>query len=109
MTIKQSTVSLQDFMASPTNLARQLAAYLPETLVRRILYEGLPEPGRPFSLNAATLFSDIEKTLPEYEKTFAHVRKEVYDYTFGPTPNPQDLKDEVFSSISLFNKSELPV
>ncbi len=46
-------------MASPTNLARQLAAYLPETLARRILRDGLPQPGRPFSLDAATLFSDI--------------------------------------------------
>ncbi|MCA9974816.1 MAG: adenylate/guanylate cyclase domain-containing protein, partial [Anaerolineales bacterium] len=44
---------------SPQQLARRLAAYIPVTLARQILAEGLPEPGQPRSLTAATLFSDI--------------------------------------------------
>ncbi|HEX6387042.1 MAG TPA: tetratricopeptide repeat protein, partial [Anaerolineae bacterium] len=40
-------------------LARRLAAYIPATLVRRILTGALPTPGKPHSLRAATLFSDI--------------------------------------------------
>lgn len=40
-------------------LARRLAAYIPVTLARQILRDGLPAPGRPRSLMAATLFSDI--------------------------------------------------
>jgi predicted ATPase/class 3 adenylate cyclase len=39
--------------------ARRLTAYIPLTLARHIAQEGLPEPGRPHYLNAATLFSDI--------------------------------------------------
>lgn len=42
-----------------TKQVRQLAAYLPVTLARRILYQGLPTPGHPRPLAAATLFSDI--------------------------------------------------
>ncbi|MCP4418890.1 MAG: AAA family ATPase [Chloroflexi bacterium] len=38
---------------------RQLAAYIPATLAEHILRVGLPTPGEPHSLNAATLFSDI--------------------------------------------------
>ncbi len=38
---------------------RRLAAYLPVTLARRVLDEGLPEPGVPRQLTAAALFSDI--------------------------------------------------
>ncbi len=38
---------------------RQLAAYIPATLADRILRQGLPTPGEPHALNAATLFSDI--------------------------------------------------
>lgn len=40
-------------------LAQRLAAYIPTTLTRHILAEGLPTPGTPHSLTAATLFSDI--------------------------------------------------
>ena len=40
-------------------LAQRLAAYVPATLARRVLTTGLPEPGRPQALRAATLFSDI--------------------------------------------------
>ncbi|MCA9916991.1 MAG: tetratricopeptide repeat protein [Anaerolineales bacterium] len=38
---------------------RQLAAYIPATLADRILRQGLPTPGEPRALTAATLFSDI--------------------------------------------------
>ncbi|MEZ4590650.1 MAG: adenylate/guanylate cyclase domain-containing protein [Chloroflexota bacterium] len=38
---------------------RQLAAYIPATLADRILRQGLPTPGEPHALTAATLFSDI--------------------------------------------------
>lgn len=38
---------------------RQLAAYIPATLADRILRHGLPTPGEPHALTAATLFSDI--------------------------------------------------
>ncbi len=38
---------------------RRLAAYLPVTLARRVLDEGLPQPGIPRPLAAAALFSDI--------------------------------------------------
>jgi class 3 adenylate cyclase/tetratricopeptide (TPR) repeat protein len=38
---------------------RQLAAYIPVTLAEYILRAGLPTPGTPHPLNAATLFSDI--------------------------------------------------
>ncbi len=38
---------------------RRLAAYLPVTLARRVLDDGLPEPGIPRQLPAAALFSDI--------------------------------------------------
>ncbi|MBK8901871.1 MAG: tetratricopeptide repeat protein [Anaerolineaceae bacterium] len=40
-------------------MLRQLAAYIPATLADRILREGLPTPGEPSALHAATLFSDI--------------------------------------------------
>jgi adenylate cyclase len=40
-------------------VARRLTAYLPATLAQQILEEGLPPPGRPRPLIAATLFSDI--------------------------------------------------
>lgn len=40
-------------------LARQLAAYLPSSLVRRLIQGDLPQPGQPHWLAAATLFSDI--------------------------------------------------
>lgn len=39
--------------------AGRLVAYLPPTLARQIAQEGLPEPGVPRYLNAATLFTDI--------------------------------------------------
>ena len=38
---------------------RQLAAYVPVTLTEYLLRVGLPTPGKPYPLNAATLFSDI--------------------------------------------------
>ncbi|MBE2223842.1 MAG: AAA family ATPase, partial [Anaerolineae bacterium] len=41
------------------DIARRFAAYIPVTLVRQLLHEGLPEPGQPRPLLAATLFSDI--------------------------------------------------
>ncbi|MBE2197965.1 MAG: tetratricopeptide repeat protein [Anaerolinea sp.] len=44
---------------SSQQLARRLTAYIPVTLARQILTVGLPEPGQPRSLDAATLFSDI--------------------------------------------------
>jgi adenylate cyclase len=37
----------------------RLVAYVPVTLLRQIMSDGLPPPGRPRSLVAATLFSDI--------------------------------------------------
>lgn len=41
-------------------LARHLASYLPVTFVRQILEEGgLPPPGVPRSVDAATLFADV--------------------------------------------------
>jgi class 3 adenylate cyclase len=40
-------------------IARRFAAYIPVTLVRQIMEDGLPEPGQPRPLWAATLFSDI--------------------------------------------------
>ncbi len=40
-------------------IARRFAAYIPVTLVRQLMDEGLPEPGEPRPLLAATLFSDI--------------------------------------------------
>ena len=40
-------------------LVRRLSAYIPISLVRRILIGGLPEPGKSQPLMAATLFSDI--------------------------------------------------
>ena len=40
-------------------LARRLAAYVPATLARQVLAAGLPPPGEPQTLTAATLFSDI--------------------------------------------------
>jgi class 3 adenylate cyclase/tetratricopeptide (TPR) repeat protein len=43
---------------TPSQVQR-LAAYLPATLVRRILADGLPTPGQPHALWAAALFSDI--------------------------------------------------
>lgn len=41
------------------DLLHRLAAYIPTTLTREILTAGLPVPGEPRSLLAATLFSDI--------------------------------------------------
>ncbi|GIK55842.1 MAG: adenylyl cyclase [Chloroflexota bacterium] len=43
---------------TPTQL-RRLAAYLPVTLARRVLDEGLPEPGIPRQVVAVALFTDI--------------------------------------------------
>lgn len=40
-------------------LAPAVAAYLPVTLARHILNGRFLEPGRPYSLNAATMFADI--------------------------------------------------
>lgn len=40
-------------------LAQRLAAYMPATLVRQILTEGLPIPGQPYALQAATIFTDM--------------------------------------------------
>lgn len=39
--------------------AARLAAYMPVTLAQRVLTTGLPTPGRPATLPAAALFSDI--------------------------------------------------
>jgi class 3 adenylate cyclase len=44
---------------APQSPIHRLAAYLPITLIRRILDEGLPPPGQPRFCRAATLFSDI--------------------------------------------------
>ncbi|HID53915.1 MAG TPA: hypothetical protein EYP41_17990, partial [Anaerolineae bacterium] len=41
------------------SLTRQLAAYIPVTLTRRILEKGLPPVGVPHGLTAATLFADV--------------------------------------------------
>lgn len=41
------------------SLAQRIAAYIPVTLAKQILHDGLPAPGQPHSLFAATLFSDI--------------------------------------------------
>ena len=41
------------------DIARRFAAYIPVTLVQQLLEKGLPEPGQPRQLLAATLFSDI--------------------------------------------------
>lgn len=41
------------------SLAQRIAAYIPVTLAKQILHDGLPAPGQPRSLFAATLFSDI--------------------------------------------------
>jgi class 3 adenylate cyclase/tetratricopeptide (TPR) repeat protein len=46
-------------MTTTIELARRLAAYVPATLVRQVLAAGLPKPGEPQTLMAATLFSDI--------------------------------------------------
>jgi class 3 adenylate cyclase len=44
----------------PTStLAQRLAAYIPATLTRQILAEGLPTPGQPRALQAATMFTDM--------------------------------------------------
>ncbi len=40
-------------------LAHHLASYLPVTLVRQMLRDGLPTPGVPYGLDAATLFADV--------------------------------------------------
>ncbi len=40
-------------------LANHLASYIPVTLVRRLLTDGLPAPGIPHGLDAATLFADV--------------------------------------------------
>ena len=40
-------------------MLQQLAAYVPVTLTDYVLRVGLPTPGKPYPLNAATLFSDI--------------------------------------------------
>lgn len=42
-----------------SNLARLLGAYVPVTLLRRVLTDGLPTPGEAESLPAATLFADM--------------------------------------------------
>ncbi|KAA3664859.1 MAG: hypothetical protein DWQ04_03590 [Chloroflexi bacterium] len=44
---------------STSELARMLGAYVPVTLVRQALTDGLPAPGETHSLNAATLFADM--------------------------------------------------
>ncbi len=46
-------------MPTLLHFAQRLAAYLPNTLVQEILERGLPQPGQPRSLQAATLFADI--------------------------------------------------
>ena len=43
----------------PLSLAQRLAAYIPATLVRQIMREGLPVPGQPHALQAATIFTDM--------------------------------------------------
>ena len=54
-----TTVKASDEQLITSNMLRQLAAYIPATLVEYILRVGLPAPGKPYPLNAATLFSDI--------------------------------------------------
>ncbi|MBK8987844.1 MAG: tetratricopeptide repeat protein [Chloroflexi bacterium] len=39
--------------------AQRIAAYIPATLAQEIMHAGLPTPGQPRLLQAATLFSDI--------------------------------------------------
>ena len=46
-------------MSESHELACQLAAYVPLTLVKQLVNDGLPEPGHGRSLTAATLFADI--------------------------------------------------
>lgn len=43
----------------PRTQAARLASYLPIPLTEQILRHGLPTPGQPISLTAATLFADI--------------------------------------------------
>ncbi len=45
--------------SADSSLTRQLAAYIPVTLTRRILEKGLPPVGIPHGLTAATLFADV--------------------------------------------------
>ncbi len=47
-----------DFEAS-LNLAQRLSAYIPTTLTRHLLTEGLPIAGVPYPQTAATLFADM--------------------------------------------------
>ncbi|MCA9943126.1 MAG: tetratricopeptide repeat protein [Anaerolineales bacterium] len=55
--MSKSTVGKEPLVTGDT--LRQLAAYIPATLADRILRQGLPTPGEPHALKAATLFSDI--------------------------------------------------
>lgn len=40
-------------------LVRRLSAYLPVTLIRQLLHDGLPQTGVPHRLTAATMFADM--------------------------------------------------
>lgn len=55
--VGMNTVSEEKLVTG--EMLRQLAAYIPATLADRILRDGLPTPGEPYALTAATLFSDI--------------------------------------------------
>lgn len=46
------------------------------------------------------LYSIIEKCLPEDEKLFSTIRKEVYDYTFGPEKPFEKIKEEIIAAYS---------
>lgn len=48
-----------DKFAERLQLAQRLAAYIPSTLARQILQTGLPTPGTPKRLEAATMFTDM--------------------------------------------------
>ncbi|VAW39087.1 Adenylate cyclase, partial [hydrothermal vent metagenome] len=55
--MSSTEVTIEQFVTG--DKLRQLAAYIPVTLTNYILRVGLPTPGKPYPLNAATLFSDI--------------------------------------------------
>lgn len=55
--MSSTEVSIEQFVTG--DRLRQLAAYIPVSLTDYILRVGLPTPGKPYPLNAATLFSDI--------------------------------------------------
>ncbi|MFO7538185.1 MAG: adenylate/guanylate cyclase domain-containing protein [Chloroflexota bacterium] len=54
-----NSVEIPPLISDQLAQLERLVAYVPVTLVRQIVADGLPSPGRPRLLDAATLFSDI--------------------------------------------------